>query len=372
MFLPLFAIVMLLQGLAATDVIRQVDTAIREHRSDDAIATLGQALKTDPQWRRGWWLLGSVLYDAEKYTAAHSALERLLRIDPKSGQGWAVLGLCEFETRNYGLALEYLQRGDALGIPVALDLTDVVRYHEALLLILDNRFDPAQVLLDQLTRKGLETDEVAMAQGLVALRIPLLPASLRYTANDRIEIIRRVGLAQRAIAHAKLTGAIAIYKDLISRNENIPNLHLSYAALLLQTRDRKASESELRTELKLNPNSVEARLRLCALLENDSPGAALILASEAVALDPASFKAHFFLGKSLFTSEKLAESARELETSRDLNPSSSTVRFALIRTYNALGKRTEAKQEAEVLKRWREMEDRFRASGRVPVSESGP
>lgn len=369
MFLPLIALAFVTQLPEVTQqVTRQVDTAIREHRSKDAIATLDKALQGNPQWRHGWWLLGSILYDAEKYEAARRPLERLIQLDPKSGAGWVLLGLCEFEMKDYGLALQHLQRGDAFGVPSELDLLDVVRYHEALLLILDKRFDPAQVLLDQLTRKGLATDEVAFAQGLVALRIPALPASLEYMT----EIIRRVGRAQRAIARAELTEAAAIYKELASTYPAIPNLHLSYAALLLQMRDRKASEAELRAEIKLNPKSVEARLRLCALLEDDAPSAAQSFAAEALALDPASFKAHFFLGRLLFKEEKFAESARELEISRDLNPSGSAIRFALIRAYNALGRKIEAKREASVFKRLRELEDRFRQSGQVPASTFEP
>ena len=103
----------------------------------------------------------------------------------------------------------------------------------------------------------------------------------------------------------------------------------------------------------------------------DPSSAAQSFAAEALALDAASFKAHFFLGKLLFKEEKFAESARELEISRDLNPSSSAARFALIRAYNALGKKTEAKREASAFKRLRELEDRFRQSGQVPVYQHG-
>jgi len=78
-------------------------------------------------------------------------------------------------------------------------------------------------------------------------------------------------------------------------------------------------------------------------------------------------RAHFFLGKLLFKEEKFAESARELEIS-EINPSGSAVRFALIRAYNALGKKTEAKREADAFKRLSEFEDRFRQSGQVPPS----
>ena len=94
--------------------------------------------------------------------------------------------------------------------------------------------------------------------------------------------------------------------------------------------ERQAAEVELRTELSVNAQSVEARLRLCVLLEEDAPSDAIAMATEAVALDPKSFKTHYFLGKLLFKAEKLEQSAKELEISRELDRSSSAVRFALM------------------------------------------
>ena len=352
---------------------QRVDAALKQHRSADAIGMLQSAVRAHPQWQRGWWLLGSVLYDTDNYSAARPVLERLVQMDPKSGGPWMLLGLCEFEMRDYGMALQHLQRGDAFGVPPELDLLEVVRYHEALLLMQAERFDPAQLLLDQLTRRGLDSDEIVLTQGLAALRIPIFPAALHHTASeDRIELIRRVGRAQHAIAQDKPRDAVEMYKDLVKGNPAIANLHLSYAAVLLQIRERQAAEVELRTELSVNAQSVEARLRLCVLLEEDAPSDAIAMATEAVALDPKSFKTHFFLGKLLFKAEKLEQSAKELEISRELDPSSSAVRFALIRVYKSLGREAEAAREAELFQRLRIAEDQFRKSGRVSASYFEP
>lgn len=381
MLSPLLALLLLAQAPSPVEsrqleeVTQRVDLAVRELRKFDAIGMLDKALKTNPQWRRGWWLLGSLLYDTDNYAAARSALERLIRLDAKSGEGWAVLGLCEFEMRDYGLALQHLQKGDAFGVPAELDLTDVVRYHEVLLLMLAERFDPAQVLLDQLTQKGLNTEEIVLTQGMVALRIPALPVFLNRTASgDRMEVIRRVGHAQHLISQQKPREAADLYRELLKDDPKIANLHLSFSLVLSHIKDLKAAEAELRTELRLYPQSVEARLQLCNLLEDDSPRDVIGLAEQAVALDPKSFKAHFVLGKLLFKLEKFAESAKELEASRDLDPTSSAVRFALVRTYKSLGKETEAAREAAIFRRLRTAEDQFRTTGRVSSAyfESDP
>lgn len=356
------------------ELTRQVDVAVREHRSLDAVRMLDKALKASPQWRNGWWLLSSILYDLDDYATARPALERLIRLDPKSGAPWALLGLCEFELRDYGLALEHLQRGDAFGIPAPLDV-DVVRYHEALLLMLAERFDPAQVILDHLTQKGLDTEEIVLTQGMVALRIPALPVSLnRITSEARIDFIRRVGRAQHLISQQKPREAVAVYRELLKDAPKIANVHLSFSVVLLQIKERQEAEAEMRTELKLYPESVEARFQLCGLLEDDAPQDALSFAEQAVALDPKSFKAHFLLGKMLFKVEKFAASAKELEISRDLDPTSSAVRFALVRTYKSLGREADAAREAAIFRRLRSAEDQFRTTGRVSPSffESDP
>ncbi|MDR3717806.1 MAG: tetratricopeptide repeat protein [Bryobacteraceae bacterium] len=356
------------------ELTRQVDVAVREHRSSDAVRMLDKALKASPQWRKGWWLLGSILYDLDDYATARPALERLIRLDPKSGAPWALLGLCEFELRDYGLALEHLQRGDAFGIPAPLDV-DVVRYHEALLLMLAERFDPAQVILDHLTQKGLDTEEIVLTQGMIALRIPALPVSLnRIASEERIDFIRRVGRAQHLISQQKPREAVTVYRELLKDGPKIANLHLSFSVVLLQIKERQEAEAEMRTELKLYPESVEARFQLCGLLEDDAPRDALSFAEQAAALDPKSFKAHFLLGKMLFKVEKFAESAKELEMSRDLDPTSSAVRFALVRTYKSLGREADAAREAAIFRRLRSAEDQFRTTGRVSPSffESDP
>jgi tetratricopeptide (TPR) repeat protein len=210
---------------------------------------------------------------------------------------------------------------------------------------------------------------------MVALRIPALPVSLnRITSAERIDFIRRVGRAQHLISQQKPREAVAVYRELLKDAPKIANLRLSFSVVLLQIKERQEAEAEMRTELKLYPESVEARFQLCGLLEDDAPQDALSFAEQAAALNPKSFKAHYLLGKMLFKVEKFAASAKELEISRDLDPTSSAVRFALVRTYKSLGREADAAREAAIFRRLRSAEDQFRTTGRVSPSffESDP
>lgn len=359
---PLIALVLLAQ--TPDESARLADAAVQERNYDEAIVILNKAVAVNPKWRAGWWRLASVFYDTENYAAARPAFEQMIELDPKPGAPWVLLGLCEFQLKDYTLALQHLQRGDALGLASEPDLLGVARYHQALLLILAGKFDIAQILLDQLSRNGDSAEAVTFAQGLAALRISGLPDSV----DDSTGLIHSVGAIQYAVAQRKIKEALESYKELIARSPSMPNLHLSFAALLVQMNDLKAAENEMRTELKLYPQSVEARLRLCALLEEGSPNEMVSIAKEAVDLDPKSFKTHFHLGRLLYKIEKFNESAKELEISRDLDPSSSMVRFALIRAYKALGKQSEARQEAEAFQRLRTAEEEFRTTGHLPLS----
>jgi hypothetical protein len=94
------------------------------------------------------------------------------------------------------------------------------------------------------------------------------PISLpRISSDDRIEIIQRIGRAQHLIAQEKSSEAAKIYRAVLKTDPKIANLHLSFSMVLLQIREREAAETELRTEIQPYPQSVEARLHLCALLQ---------------------------------------------------------------------------------------------------------
>src|SRR5262252_8867713 len=56
----------------------RIDAAIGDNKSVEAIALLGDALKQRPDWCEGWWRLGNVLYQADRYAQARPAFERLV------------------------------------------------------------------------------------------------------------------------------------------------------------------------------------------------------------------------------------------------------------------------------------------------------
>lgn len=350
----------------------RIDGAIANNRPAEAIEILNQGLKQKPEWRQGWWRLGNVLYQADKYAQARSAFERLATLDPKVGAPWVLLGLCEFEMRDYGLALQHLERGQALGFPAALQLTGVARYHQALALIVTEKFEQAQVLLNNLAREQGTPEEVIVAEGLATLQIPVLPQTIRKTVDsEHFAVITEVGKAEQLIALRKTSEAVVQYGNLVAKYPDFPNLRLTYASLLVQVNDFDRAETEFRLELKANPKSMLARVRL-VLLElsrrRTVSDEMVSLAKEAVALEPRSYIPHYVLGSVLLREGKLEEAASELETSRDLDPYSSRVRFTLAQVDLRLDRKEAAAREQKAFEQLRPIDDSFRESGKLPAS----
>ena len=121
-------------------------TAASARESNDlprAATLYRQALELNDKWTEGWWSLGSVLYDLNRYPEAIVALRKFTELSPNDATGVGLLGLCEFETGDYSSSLKDLSRSLSIGLPGQDQMEGVLRYHEALLLAHNSQFDDA-------------------------------------------------------------------------------------------------------------------------------------------------------------------------------------------------------------------------------------
>src|SRR5579871_1319620 len=79
------------------ELARQAGAAREADRVQQAIDLYQQALQVKPDWPEGWFYLGTLFYDSDRYADAQPAFAHYVQLEDRPA-GWAFLGLCEFET----------------------------------------------------------------------------------------------------------------------------------------------------------------------------------------------------------------------------------------------------------------------------------
>ena len=340
---------------AAFDRVSKAATEARTgNRIGDAIALYRQAVKLRPSWAEGWWFLGELLYDQNRYADARDALRRLVELDHKTGPGFALLGLCEFETREYASALHDIYEARLLGLGDDPQVKRVVLFHQVLLLTHFQQFDSAIQVLEAVLKAGGSGDAVIEAAGLAGLRRPIFPEDLASADKD---VVKRAGRAVCAVAEHDVTAAQKYFADLLAGYPNTPNVHYLYGTFLSAT-DEDGGLREYQAELTLNPKHTEAlaTIALAYEMRGDSD-TAISYARRAVASNPQFFGAHAVLGKLLTNAGQVDEGITELEMARQQASDSPQVHFSLAAAYAMAGRKADAARERAEFARLKHLAD---------------
>ena len=344
--------------------VKQGDQARLAGNLSEAYEQYGKALQIRPKWADGWWHIGTILYDGDRYAEARDAFRNLVALEPKKAPGWGMLGLCEFQTREYERAVVSLQRGRSLGLMGKSELESVIRYHTAQLYVRFEQFEIAYEILSEFVRLGYENQKVIEAFGLAMLRMPFLVSE---SPPDKRELVLLAGRAGAAMAARRQDEARATFDVLLARYPNAPNVHYAFGVFLLN-QDADASLKEFRRELEISPSHQPALVQMAfEYLKRDEYDTALPLAEKAVQLAPKMFAARNVFGRVLLELGRVEESIKQLEEGVRLAPTSPEMHFALARAYTRAGRRADAARERETFKR---LQDQYEAqrSG-VPPGE---
>jgi tetratricopeptide (TPR) repeat protein len=310
---------------------------------NDAIALYSEGVRLRPAWSDGWWSLGSLLYDQDRFPDAKAAFKRFVAIAPKPGPAYAFLALCEFETHDYDHSLQHLQEWARHGSPGTDELLDVAGYHWALLLTRQRKFTQALYLLTAKAKKLGATPLLTEAMGLASLQMANLPEDY---VSDKREL---VWLAGKAALYASLDDpkrAEECAGRLLFRYGGEPNVHYFRGTLYGFQKEQDAAAEEYRKELQISPQHAPAMLELALIQIDDSRASeAVPLAKRAVALDPENPRAHYVMGRALFDTGQFQESVHELEIAKRLAPEYGPIRFTLANAYKRLGRIQEAERE---------------------------
>ncbi len=326
-------------GQTPDSLTAQAQAAKDAGKLEQAVELYRQALGQNPSWVEGWWSVGTLLYDLDRYPDARDAFRKLVGLEPKAGAALTLLGLCEFQTREYDQALLHLEQGRGAGLADNPALREVARYHSALLLNRSGQHEAAFARLRLLALDHSASSQILEAFGLSVLRLASLPADLPPGKRDLVMLAGRAGAAEAA---NQMEEAAALYSDLATRFPQEPNVHYARGAFLLST-DPDTALKEFATELEISPSHVPARLQIALEhLKRGRHAAALPLAREAVTLEPDSFVARNALGRALLESGAVEESIRELEYGAKLAPDSPDMQFSLVRAYMKANRKADA------------------------------
>lgn len=307
-----------------------------------AIELYTQAVRERPSWPDGWWYLGQMRYAANDYAQATDAFTHYLDLVPNAGPATALRGLCEFETGAYEASLRDLQHALAMGAADDARNTQILRYHEMLLLTRLGRFEEALTAAEYFAKQHLSSPDLYVALGLAALRMPQLPANLGDAEHEECAAAgKAVFLLQSGDAQA----ADAALQQFFARYPKTANLHYTWGYLLYPT-DQDAAIAEFKREVALDPQNAVAHSMLAwALLMDNDPAAALPEARQAAAEAPALPLAQLSLGRALLETGDVEGALPVLESALSVDPSNLEVHLALARAYSESGREEDARRE---------------------------
>jgi tetratricopeptide (TPR) repeat protein len=335
-------------------VANEAAAARQQNRIQDAVVLYRQAVKLRPSWAEGWWFLGELLYDQDKYPEARDALRRLVSLNPKTGPGFAMLGLCEYEAKEYGSALDHINDARRFGLGDDPQAKRVVLFHAVVLLTRFHQYDSALQVLEKVLKSGDAGPAVITAAGLAGLRRPLLPEEVPPADKDLVE---QAGRAVCAMAGHRPTDAQKYFADLLANYPNVPNVHYLYGSFLLAS-DEDAGLREFQKELELNPKHVDALATMALEYEKrGDPDKAIPYAQRAVEADPQFFAAHAVLGRLLANAGEAEKGIKELEIAKQQAPDSYQVHFSLAAAYAIAGRKADAARERADFVRLKQVAD---------------
>lgn len=311
----------------------------------DAIRLYRAGTQMRPGWADGWWYLGTLLYDQDRFDEAGVAFQHLPHVSNHQGPAHAFLGLCNYEAGNYDQALAQFRAWASAGWEGPPQFRDVAIFHFALLLTRDSKFVESLYLLSPLAQRLGDRPELVEAMGLASLRMHDIPENYAPANRERIWLAGKAAM-YAAQSPKDFDRAEEYAAKLEAHYASQPDIHYFRGTLYGFEKKQAEAENEFREELKISPQHAPSLTALASMdLDKGEVTEAGTFARRAVDADPADAQAHHLLGRVLLANGDLQGSANELETAKHLSPDIAEVRSHLAMVYNRLGRLQEAKAE---------------------------
>lgn len=335
----------------------QAEAARVQDRVHEAIRLYREGTHLRPSWFDGWWYLGSLLYDQDRFSEADTAFQHLLASPTHRGPALAFRGLCEYESGKYDDALAQFRAWAGAGWAGTQQLRDVAVFHFGLLLTREGKFVESLYLFATLASRLGDNPELAEVMGLASLRVRNLPEDYPPVRREPVWLAGEASLyAEQSPKDFERADEFAA--RLVARYPAQPEVHYFRGTLYGFEGKKQEAEREYRAELKISPNHVPSLIALAGIdLEKAEVSEAGDFARQVTALDPENAEAHHLLGRVLLWNDDLRSAASELETAKRLVPDNPTVRSHLAMVYRKLGRTQEAKAESSAFLALKDKED---------------
>lgn len=328
---------------------KQAAEARDADRLEDAAKLYTQALALKPRWAEGWWSLGTLEYDMNRYAPAARAFRELLTLAPKDGTAHAMLGLCEFELGQSDAALKHLQESKTLGVAENGQLQRVILYHEGVLLQRKGKFEAARDSLGQVCRMGQPDKATLEAMGLVWLNSA--EASGPPPGTTGLGVVQQVGHGACLAAEKKFDEARPVFVALVTEFPDYPNIHYAHGRFLNEVNDAPGAVEQFKKEIANNPTDLKSRLEIASTLYKVDSAAGLPYAQEAVRMSPNVAFAHYLLGLLLLDTDDYKAAIPELEIAQKAFPKEARIYFALGSAYSRAGRKQDAERARAAFER---------------------
>jgi tetratricopeptide (TPR) repeat protein len=308
-------------------------------RLDEAVALYRKALHINPRWAEGWWTLGAIDYDADRYAEAAVEFEKVVALKPRHGTARAMLGLSQFRLGQDSEALKNIGAAEAIGMADDDQLRREMLYDEGVLLQRASRFEAARSALSLLCQSGEADQDTVMALGMVALWM----SDAHPPADaESADVTRQVGRGACLGARKDFDTGRREFELVAAHTPHFPKLHLAYGRFLEDAGDSGGAIRQYELEIEEDPRSVLARFCIGAAEYKVDSAAGVPYAEAAVRLAPELPYAHYLLGLLLLDTGEFTRAVPELEIARKAFPKEARVELALGSAYAHIGRAQDA------------------------------
>lgn len=306
---------------------------------DEAAALYHKALRINSRWAEGWWTLGAIDYDAERYAEAALEFQKVVGLDPRHGTARAMLGLCQFRLGQDGEALRNIDAAKAIGIADDEQLWRVMVYDEGVLLRRASRFEAARSALGSLCQSGVADQDTVMALGMVALWMTDAKPPIDAEAA---QVTMQVGRGACLSARKNYEAGRREFELVAAQAPHFPKFHLAYGRFLEDAGDSAGAIRQYKLEIEEEPSSVLARFCIGAAEYKVDSAGGVPYAEEAVRLAPDLPYAHYLFGLLLLDIGEFKRAVPELEIARKAFPREARLELALGSAYAHVGRAEDA------------------------------